>query len=238
MRIVIASPPKAGNRWLKCLLRHIYDLESLHGDKKPPTQPREFQEWAERGFPDGTIFHQHCQFSPALCDVIDAVPAHLVTIIRDPYDVFVSLYYWVQEQATHRQGRGKPRPKNGIAGKPLDHPDVLAFLAGDFSTNVMRAEGWRHSGRTVVVRYEELHRDPVAELTRATEAIAPVEPERIARATEVCRAENMRQSGQKKQWQVSATQVGETREGLGAAHLAVFRDRYADVIRSLDYEVR
>ncbi len=238
MRIVISSPPKSGNRWLKCLLRAIYDLGALHGDEKPPTQPDAFHAWALEGFPDGMIFHQHCRYSASLCDVIDAIPAHLVTIVRDPYDVFVSLYYWVQAQAIYRSGRGQPRPKNAIASKPLDHPDVLAFLSDDFGANLKRAEGWLHSGRAIVVRYEELHRDAMAELTRATEGIVRVEPERIARAIETCRAENMRQRGGQATWHVSAAQVGEAREGLGEAHLAIFRDRHADAIRSLGYEIR
>ena len=238
MRIVISSPPKSGNRWLKCLLRAVYDLDALHGDEKPPTRPEAFQSWAAAGFPDGTIFHQHCRYTPKLCDVIDGVPAHLVTVIRNPYDVFVSLYYWVQEQATHRPGRGEARPKDGIVGKPLDHPDVLKFLADEFGANLMRAEGWLHSGRAVVVRYEDLHGDAAAAMTRATAAIVPADPDRIAQAVETCRAENMRQRGGQKQWHVSGAQVGESREGLGEAHLAIFRDRYADVIRSLGYEIR
>ena len=238
MRIVITSPPKSGNRWLKCLLSRIYDLNVLHGKEKPPTKPEAFQAWAEDGFPDGSIFHQHCKYSPQLCDVIDAVPAHLVTIIRNPYDVFVSYYYWVQAQALYRAGRGRPRPKNDIAGKPLDDPDVLAFLADEFKVNLMRAEGWLHSGRTVVLRYEGLRRDPVTELTRATDVIAHVDPQRIEYAIEACQAENMRQRGRQSQWHVSAAQVGEVREGLGEAHLAIFRERYADLIRALDYEVR
>jgi sulfotransferase family protein len=238
VRIVISSPPKVGNRWLKCLLRTIYDLEALHGSEKPPTRPAEFHAWAEKGFPDGTIFHQHCRFSEPLCDVIEAVPAHLATVVRDPYDVFLSLYYWVQEQAKHRGDRGEERPKNDIVGKPLDHPDVLAFLEEGFSTNLMRAEGWLHGGRAVVVRYEGLRNDPLAELTRATDRIAPVTREQIENAIEVCRAENMRQMGRQKKWQVSAAQVGGTREGLSEAHLAIFRERYSPQIRSLGYEVR
>lgn len=239
MRIVITSPPKTGNRWLKCLLSRIYDLDVLHGKEKPPTKPDAFQAWAAEKFPDGTIFHQHCRYTSQLCDVIDGIPAHHVTIIRDPYDVFLSMYYWVQAQSVHRAGRVRStRPKNDIAGKPLDHPDVLTFLATEFEVSLMRAESWLHSGRTVLFHYEGLRRDPMAELTRATDAIAPVDPRRIADAIEECRAENMRQRGKQSQWHVSAAQVGETREGLSEAHLAIFRERYADRIRELGYEVR
>jgi len=153
--------------------------------------------------------------------------------------VFESTYYWVQAQSVYRAGRVREkRPKNQIAGKALDHPDVLEFLAGEFEVNLLRAQGWLHSGRTIVVRYEGLRRDPLAELTRATNAMAPVDPQRIEQAIEDCRAENMRTRGKQSQWHVSAAQVGEVREGLGEAHLAIFRERYTDLIRALDYEVR
>jgi len=238
VRIVISSAPKSGNRWLKCLLRQIYGLEVLHGKDKPPTQPGAFRSWAARGFPDGTIYHQHCRFSPTLCDAIEAVPAHLVTIVRDPYDVFVSHYYWVQEQAAHHAERDDSRPKERLVGKPLTHPDAFAFLAEEFAGNLLRAEGWLTSGRAIVVRYEGLRDNPVAELTAATDAIAPVPAETIAAAVEACRAENMRQMGRQKAWQVSDAQFGAAREGLNAAHLAIFREQYADRVRSLGYTIR
>jgi len=238
MRVVISSAPKSGNRWLKCLLRQIYDLQALHGREKPPTQPEAFHAWADTSFPEGAIFHQHCRFSPALCDAIDAVPAFSASIVRDPYDVFLSYYYWVQEQARHRPDRGGQRPKDDLAGKALADPAVLSFLADHFGANLQRALGWLQSGRAVIVRYEGLKRDPLAELTVATNNLGPVPEATIARAIETCRAENMRQMGKQKQWQVSDAQLGATREGLQEAHLAIFRERYADQIQSLGYDVR
>ena len=97
MRILIAGPPKTGNVWLKCLLGSIYDLELL---KKPevPLRPdlNLFKEWVEQGgFRDGTIFHQHYRYSDEFCRAVEAVPAHLVTIIRNPYDAFVSGYFTI-----------------------------------------------------------------------------------------------------------------------------------------------
>jgi hypothetical protein len=39
-------------------------------------------------------------------------------------------------------------------------------------------------------------------------------------------------------WNVRAATVGDSRERLTEAHLAIFRECYADQIRSLGYEVR
>lgn len=243
MRIVITSPPKMGNKWLKCLLGTVYDLEWLLGDDTPATQPAKFQEWVEGGnFVDGAIFHQHCRFTTRLCDVIDAVPAHIVTIVRDPYDSFVSMYYWLQSRSAQDQARGKQRPKarpkDQLIGAAIDSPESLAFLADHFGEYLKRALDWSSSGRAVVARYEALHRDPVAELTRITDAIAPVDPARVERAIEACQADNMRAISKKMASHIRSATVGDSRQRLSDPHYAIFRERYGDLIRSLGYEVR
>jgi hypothetical protein len=232
-----------GNKWLKCLLGTIYDLDWLRGDDTPATSPRQFQQWVAEGkFVDGAIFHQHCRYTPRLCDVIDRAPAHLVTIVRDPYDAFVSLYYWLQSRAAADEAKGKVRPKerarDRLIGKPLDDPDVLAFLTDGYGEHLRRADEWIHCGRAIVVRYEALHRDPMSELKQATDQIAPVEAERIERAIETCRADNMRKMKPKMAMHIRSATVGDSREKLSEPHLAIFRDKYADLVRALGYEVR
>lgn len=239
MRIIIAGPPKAGNVWLKCILGHIYDLRpltKLETPKRP--QFHLLKAWLEGGnFPDGTIFHQHYDYQDELVDLIDAVPAHTVTIIRDPYDGFVSSYFTIQEHKD--DGLRSGRRTDMMAGKPLSDPDVVDYLRnGGFRNNMRRAKEWLESGRTLIVRYERLHSDPIAELRTVTDKIEPVPEERIAAAFETCSAENMRQMGGPKSQHVRAAKVGDSREKLSEEHLAVFREKYADMIRALGYEVR
>lgn len=239
MRIVVASPPKSGNHWIKCLLGEIYDLRQVAGEEKQRVTRDDYPAWvAEGNFPDGSILHMHNRFSRKLCHVVERTPAHVVTIVRDPYDAFVSLYHWTQERVERDLDDRTDRPRHLLAGKPLDDPDVIRFIVEHYGTNIANAVGWLHSGRAVVVRYEALHADPVAELTRATAAIEPVAPGRIAAAIEACRADNMRQRSEKMQWHVRSARVGDSRQKLGEAHLAAFREHHADAIRSLGYEVR
>ena len=239
MRVVIVSPPKSGNHWIKCLLGHTYGLKELAARAKPLGSPAEVQASLANGtVPDNAVFHQHSRFTSDLADALESSGVQIVTIVRDPYDVFVSLFAWVQNRATHEGAPTTARPRDTLIGKPIDHPDVLGYLASEFETNISRANQWLHSGRAVVVRYEGLHQDPVAELTRATEQIAPVSPKRITDAIEACRAENMRQRSKKSAWHIRAAKVGDSKERLTDAHLAVFRRQYGDSIRSLGYEVR
>lgn len=246
MRIAIAGPPKTGNVWLKCLLAAIYDLRPL-GPKLSPARPEfdVFRAWvAAGGFRDGSVFHQHYDYSPALADAIAAVPARIVTIVRDPYDAFVSSYFTIQQRAASGtlggEDDGKVTRAVVMAGKPLDHPDVLAYLADGFDRHLVKANDWVHSGRATVLRYEALHGDPVAELTRATAEIGgePAPPERIAAAVESCSAERMRQLGANKAKHVRTATVGDSRQRLGEAHLAILREQHADLIRALGYPVR
>ena len=239
MRIIIAGPPKAGNVWLKCILGHLYDLRPL-GNRETPPRPQLhlFREWIEGGnFPDGAIFHQHYDYSPELADLIEAIPAHTVTIIRDPYDGFVSSYFNIQRHKD--DGLRSGRRTDVMAGKSLDDPDVVAYLRnGGFRNNMRRAKEWLECGRTLVVRYERLHSDPIAELRSVTGRIAPVPDEKIAMAVAACSADRMREMGGQRSQHVRAAKVGDSREKLTEEHLAVFREKYADMIQALGYEVR
>ena len=239
VRIVIAGPPKAGNVWLKCLIANIFDLRQLTS-KETPERPRLdlLREWVAAGrFPDGTVFHQHYDYSDELADLLLGVPAHTVTIVRDPYDAFVSSYYNIQK---HRDdGLRQGRRTDQMLGKSLSDPDVLAFLkAGGFRKNMLRAKAWIESGRTHVVRYEGLHADPVAELARLAQALRPVTPAKIEQAVEACSAETMRAQGGARASHVRTAKVGDSKEKLGPEHLAIFRQMHADLIHSLGYEVR
>ena len=240
MRIVISAPPKSGNHWIGCLLSTIYGLQwPTPGGHAATASPETLAEFARSGaFPDGSMFHHHTRFHHRLCDVIDAIPAHHVTITRDPYDVFVSMYYWEQERSSRGLGRDRPRPRHVLYGKPLDHEDVLGFLADKFGQQIAKANGWMHGGRAIPIRYEELHANPVEALKRVTDQIEPVTVERIAAAVESCRADRVRQQDEKMAWHVRTAKVGDSRDRLTDAHLAIFRERHAPLIRSLGYEVR
>lgn len=239
MRIIIAGPPKAGNVWLKCILAHIYDLRPLTNRETPPRpQFHLFKEWVDSGgFPDGTLFHQHYDYRAELADLIESIPAHAVTIVRDPYDGFVSSYFTIQQHKD--DGLRSGRRTDVMVGKSLSDPAVIEYLRnGGFRNNMRRALEWMQSGRTQIVRYEALHANAVEELRGVTERIEPVPDQLIAAAVEACSAENMRKMGGEKSKHVRAAKVGDSREKLTDEHLSVFRDKYGDMIRALGYEVR
>lgn len=240
MRIVVSAPPKTGNHWIGCLLSTIYGLHwPVEGAHAATSSPETLAAFVAAGdFPDDAMFHHHSRFNPRLCDVIDAIPAHHVTMCRDPYDVFVSMYFWEQERSARGLGRSQPRPRHALYGRAIDDPEVLDFLKNSFGGHINRAIGWQESGRALPIRYEELHRDPVESLTRLTDAISPVSEAVIRQALESCRADRVRQQDEKMAWHVRAARVGDSRSKLTEEHLRIFREAHGDQIARLGYEVR
>jgi hypothetical protein len=243
VRIVIAGPPKTGNMWLKCLLGRTYGLRWLRPFETPERADLEsLLPWlAENRFPDETIYHQHYDFSPQIAAALEAVPAHLVTIVRDPYDAFVSTYYTLQQHANDNNQKG--RKFTEIMGKPLDHPDVVAFLRdGGYRNNLRKARDWAASGRAVVLRYENLIADPVAELRRATTSLSngarPPSDDTLAAAIDYCSADRMRARTKGGAKHVRAATVGDSERQLTPAHIDAFREAYGDLIADLGYSVR
>ena len=242
MRIVVVSPPRSGNHWVKCLLGQVYGLEWRGGNQKPATRAAGFREdVALGGFPDGAIMHQHCRYSRKLADEFERLPAHVVSVVRDPYDTFVSYYHWVQvrkpqDEAAAEKAAGRPR--SAMLGKPIDDPEVLGYLSGEFGANLAKGDSWLASGRSLVVRFEDLNREPVAALAALTDQIAPVDHATLERAIEACNVENVKQERKKLARTVRSGRVGDSRQTLGPEHLALFRERHADLIERLGYEVR
>jgi hypothetical protein len=266
VRIVIAGPPKTGNMWLKCLLGRAYGLRWLRSFETPErAELVSLEAWlAENRFPDNTIYHQHYDYSLQIVDAFAAVPAHPVTIVRDPYDAFVSTYYTLQQHAADDNQKG--RKFTEIMGKSLDDPDVVEFLRrGGYRNNLLKARDWAMSGRAVVLRYEDLVRDPLAELQRSTKeldrqngsssthspgstgaghplgggsVVRAVSDETLEIAIDYCRADRMRARTKGGAKHVRTATVGDSAKHLTPAHLDAFREAYADLIAELGYQVR
>lgn len=239
MRIAIAGPPKTGNMWLKCLLGRAYGLRWLRPFETPERADlAALQSWLAAGsFADETIFHQHYDYSPELSAALRAVPACLVTIVRDPYDAFVSTYYTLQHHAARQNPKG--RRFTELMGKPLDDPAVIDFLRqGGYRNNLLKARDWAASGEAVVLRYEHLSHDPMGALRQAAAEIAPISDERLEVAIDYCRADRMRERSKGGKAHVRSATVGDSRRQLGPAHFEAFREAYADLVVDLGYQLR
>lgn len=241
MRILVAAPPKTGNVWLEKLLSLAFGLEWIRS--APP-----FDYWGARDvsplsdfiasgqFPDHAICHQHYWPSDALFEIADQHGIALATTLRDPYDQFVSWYFYIQNFSEAFVAADDPGQR--AIGKPIDDPAVLSLLAEEFGAFLDQGLAWLDSGRTFVVRYERLHTAPEAVMkeAEATFDLRLVRPP--SEALSGSSAENMRSQDANLQRHIRVGRSDAGREHLRPPHLDIFRERHAGRVRRLGYPVR
>ena len=237
MRVLLAGSAKTGNVWVENLLSHIYDLKVLVPPFVPERNIQSYTDFIEQGlFEEKSIFHQHFDFSNELCDISDALPCHIITVVRNPYDVFTSLYFYIQNFPTAFIAANNA---GSIAiGKSIDHPDVLRFLEENFRKQLMRSVSWMQSGRALVVRYEDMHRDAFGTIGNLVEQIEPAHESWIVRAIELCSAARMRKRDEWMEKHIRSAVIGDWQNHLSNVHLEIFRSSHADLVEILGYDVQ
>lgn len=235
MRILVAGPPKTGNVWIEHVLASIYGLTIL----EPGSAARNygpFRASVEQGwFTEDSIFHQHFFPSDELFDIVGSVHAFVVTPIRNPYDLFVSLYHYAQSFSEAFVAAGNPA--SIVIGKPIDHPDVLRYMEEGFRIVLDLGLAWLKSGRSLVVRYERLHTSPLEEVRSLTRAIQPVQDESIVGALKSSVPDVMRRKSPAMERHIRSATVGGWRSHLNAKHLELMRNAHGPTIAALGYTV-
>jgi len=241
MRILVAAPPKTGNVWLEKLLSAAFDFEWVrsapaydHWNRGDPSPLGDFI--AAGSYPERSICHQHYWPSPKLFELTERHGIKLLTTLRDPYDQFVSWYYYVQNFPEWFVAAADPAQRP--IGKPIDDPDVLDFLERYFGVFLDLGVEWVDSGRSLIVRYESLHSDPEGVLQAAQQwlGLEPVRP--FSEAIAAASAESMRRMGPDLQRHIRSGTVNNSRELLTAAHLEIFRRVHAERVTRLGYAGR
>lgn len=236
MRIIVASPAKTGNVWIKLLLAQIYNLKVL---SQPPKIPVNFlNAFVEAGhFEEDSIFHQHFRPTEAFFAIVEQIDATVVTTIRHPYDVFVSLYYYVQRLPDKFHPQTKLYP---LIGKDLDDPAVFNYLEqgeDGFGLEVSIALEWLESHRTNLIRYEDMIADIHKVLTGVTDAIQPVPMDKIEQAVRNNRAEALRKKSRKLNEHIRSATTGDWRNHLTPAHLNAINSAHGTAIERLGYKL-
>lgn len=240
-RLLIAAPPKTGNVWVERLFALGFGLQWLR------TAPS-YAYWGGRdldglhaflesgAFPAKSICHQHFWPSPELDRIAVERGIGLITTLRNPYDQFVSWYFYVQAFAPAFRAVDDPAVR--AIGRPIGDPVVLDLLATEFGTLLDQGVAWVESGGSFVVRYEDLHADPRAVLAAARSALGfeyAMPPEAAIAASE---RKAMRALGPDLASHIREGRSEGWRQHLTEAHLEVFRARHARRVAALGYELR
>jgi hypothetical protein len=160
-----------------------------------------------------------------------------VTTIRHPYDVFVSLYFYIQrlphlfQPGTHFFS---------LIGKAIDDPETIDYLKrgeDGFGMQIALALDWVQSGRSIVVRYEEMMADTPHALRGITDRIRPVSDEKIRRAVKANQASTLRRKSRTLNSHIRSGTSGDWRNHLTAVHLDAINSAHGPQIERLGYRV-
>jgi hypothetical protein len=197
LRILIAATEKTGNTWLKLLLAQIYDLPT-------PYISENFSESEADSLGNRWVTHQHFLPDRPLLTWAARTQAHLLTMIRHPADILVSLYHYCCNYPDHYKGdvavaavlAADAEERQATADLPHHVVDgeLLRLLQERIMCDVNISISWIRSGRSSVVRYEDLRVESLKTLRALTASIAPVSRDRIAKAIEACDIQVLRDS--------------------------------------------
>jgi len=178
LRIMIVSTPKTGNTWLKSLLSHIYRLPIAQlGTTFNATEMEALgARW---------VAHQHYATQGALIDWAEKEDVKFVTTVRHPGDVLVSMFHHVRNFTGRTGASTRPASEMLLDGDTMGEHTV-AFVRSTFFKSLNISLGWMRSGKTRLVRYEDLWRDPVPALEVLTRSIQETSRDRIEGAVEIC----------------------------------------------------
>ncbi len=228
--LMLNGYPRSGLTWLAFLLAQL-----LKPDPKERLDLSSFEKYVPAASdlasrPSGRasqIVRCHSQFTPGWNKV--------VYLLRDPRDVMVS--YWHFER---------------LIGGESDLP-LAEFLRSDNHWPCQwdqHVTGWTRPGRQsnlVIVRYEDLHTDPVAALQRVQKlAGMKWSPTQIEAAIEASRFEQMRAAeertartpgdGRSFEHFVRRGRVGSWQEEMGYTELRIVEEKFGKVMRQFAYE--
>jgi Sulfotransferase domain len=177
LKILIASTPKTGNTWLKSLLASVYQLPMVD-------LPLAFSADAAEECGRRWIAHQHYMVDANLLTWAKQHKVVLITTIRHPGDVLVSLYHYVHNYHTTKAKEfgGGLTALVGDQDKMGQH--TLAFVEDFYFILLNISITWMYAGASQVVRYEDLWRDPIGVLEALTARIQPVARDVIERAVD------------------------------------------------------
>jgi hypothetical protein len=183
VRLLILSTPKTGSTWLRHLLACIYGVPQVDFDYpfNPATADLMGPSW---------VSHQHFYPSPALLDWVRRSGVRLITMIRHPADVLISLYHHLHHFKTPALDQARLR---SMLHSDFDRTPILpAHPAEPFSWELGCSVAWMETGQVALVRYEDLWRDPAETLRLLVARFSTVDADRIDMAIEQCSMDLLR----------------------------------------------
>lgn len=231
LRILIVSTPKTGNTWLKNLLSHIYELPIVQIGTT-------FKLVEMEALGPRWVAHQHYASQGDLIAWGERRDVKFVTTVRHPGDILVSMFHHVRKFADRSGPSGRPASAMLPDGDSMGE-HTASFVRDTFHKSLDISLGWMRSGKTRVVRYEDLWRDPLPALRELTASIREASLDRIERAVELCDFDLMRAVDADPEF-FRKGQVGNWKRALPEDIVRILRDTepYPDQFAKLGYTLQ
>lgn len=239
---LIVSYPRSGNTWLSFLLTNLTHADEpttfLNLDLRCPDIYQRSDHYL-LGLPRPRLMKSHEPF--------DGRYRRVVYLVRDPCDVALSYYRFLQKTRAIDESMSMSEFVDGFLAGKWDSS------RGAWGEHVGSWLGARRSDDSfLLMRYEDLHRQPELELTRVadfleiphsqescTRAVTLATPERMRKleAAEADRVPELKATRREIPF-IGAAKVGLGRVELEAADQAGIADRWANITEELGYGPR
>jgi len=160
VRLAVMGSPRSGGTWLRLLLEGVY---AIPGQPVPDPAALDWQ-----SLPSECVLHLHWHRTPALVQTLDDEGFRIVSIVRHPLDVLISiLQFCLHDDTPLRWLGGENGDERSIRGVLPNSPAFVRYASGPRAAALMAVnrEWWPASG-ALQVRYEELVADTPKELCR------------------------------------------------------------------------
>ncbi len=227
-RLAVVSTPRAGNTWLRHLLRSLFRFDHPGGELAvhlPGDVP-----WAT--LPERCVLQLHWHRSHSFTSLLEEHKFRVVTLARHPIDVLISILRFAPYQpATARWLDGEGGDERPILGASPRDPVFLEYATGPRAKALLSvSREWWEAADCFRLRYEDLVCDTVGTLRRLADSVGGVPLEQIAGAIEANSKQRLRESGhgphiwkgQPGIW--SSLLTAPEADRIAAAHAEVFRD--------------
>jgi hypothetical protein len=204
IRILILSTPKTGNTWLLNLLAAMYDLPKL-GLVCP------FDRTQASSLGDRWILFHHFMPDPPIVEWINEMQPFVLTTVRHPGDVLISLYHHIHNFAAASIDQRKVK---AMLDSPYERHGIYPPATHTFREELECSLAWKRTGLSRIVRYEHLRLDTLRTLTSLANWIHPVKQARIEQAIERCDIELMRKLHEEHRQFFRSGEVGQWKGGL------------------------
>lgn len=234
MKIVIICPRKSGANRLRCLLATLYRLRAVDARDAPTGGlPADVAGWLAT-LPDDSITHTDLPFVPTLLASAAELGVTFITIVRHPFDLFISNRE-VRSRRDHRAYRRSRTRDTTETMNPAHQDSDLEYPLDSFAADLQSLLDWSF-GSAATLRYEDVLDRPDVVLAELTRIFGSQNEAKITRAVELCPAEQRISSSGNRGVRMTELPPGSWQTLLDGATLDQLRGQFRQAIASLGYE--